>query len=428
MPSNKNCIFVLCTICCLTAATTLFAQSYPASSVTFSGDSAFSSTELLAASGVTPGASLDQAGMQAAAQRLNDSGMFATVRFSFNGRELHYELTPATDLLSTQFANFPWWSETNLSGELASKVPLFHGKAAAESGMQRKVIAALTAMLAARQVEAQITAMPGVDAVTGIANMLIFRVTSPQVHIGELQFTGASAEWADRLAEIDKAAAKVDYSTTETPATLTQAIQTMYRDKGYLEANVPSVAAQAPVVDSGVVRVPMMISIEQGAQYRLGQFSLAGSVLMDQTQFLSKATLKPGDVVEESKLRQTMSMLSSPYVTRGYLRAKITASPEFHRAERTVDYAITVTPGDVYTMGTVQVKNLDVEKTALFLKVWTMQAGAPYDASYVGQILKKNVKEVHALDGYSASYKQYEHEDTHVVDLVVTFVKGGTLN
>ncbi len=177
-----------------------------------------------------------------------------------------------------------------------------------------------------------------------------------------------------------------------------------------------------------MVRVPMVITVEPGVQYRLGRFSLAGSVLMDQAQFLSKAILKPGDIVEEEKLRQTMSMVNSPYVTRGYLRAKITATPEFHRAERTVDYAITVTPGDVYTMGTLQVKNLDSEKTALFLKVWTLGAGAPYDASYVGQVLKKNAKDVHALDGYSASYKQYEHEDTHVVDLVVTFVKGGTLN
>jgi hypothetical protein len=32
-----------------------------------------------------------------------------------------------------------------------------------------------------------------------------------------------------------------------------------------------------------------------------------------------------------------------------------------------------------------------------------------------------------SLDGYSASYKQFEHEDTHVVDLVVTFHQGGPL-
>lgn len=283
-------------------------------------------------------------------------------------------------------------------------------------------------MLADRQVKAQIEATPSVDSATGKPKALEFRVTSPLVQIAELKFLGATTEWNGPLTEIGKAALTVDYSTLETPLTLTQAVEHLYRDRGYLEVTVPSIVTQPPTIDSGVVRVPMTISIVPGEQYRLGQVSLAGSVLMDQTQFLAKSTLKPGDIVEEAKLRHTMSMLSSPYVTRGYLRAKITATPVFHRPERSVDYAITVTPGDVYTMGTLQVKNLDPEKTALFLKVWKLQAGASYDASYVAQVLKKNAKNIHALDGYSANYRQYEHEDTHIVDLVVTFVKGGTLN
>ncbi len=169
--------------------------------------------------------------MQAAAQRLNDSGMFATVRFSFNGRELHYELTPATNLLPARFANFPWWDEKDLSTQLSSKVPLFHGQAAPESGTERKVIAALTAMLAAQQVGAEIAATPSLDQTTGKANALVFHITNPLVQIGQLKFNGATVEWTDRLAEIDKAAAKVDYSAMETQATLIQAIQSVYRDK-----------------------------------------------------------------------------------------------------------------------------------------------------------------------------------------------------
>jgi hypothetical protein len=35
---------------------------------------------------------------------------------------------------------------------------------------------------------------------------------------------------------------------------------------------------------------------------------------------------------------------------------------------------------------------------------------------------------LHELDGLSASYKQSEHEDSHVVDLTVTFQKGGAVN
>jgi outer membrane protein assembly factor BamA len=413
---------------CLSLSSSLFAQSYPVQKITFAGDPSFSSTELVAASGVAPGASIDQAAMQAGAVKLNDSGMFATVHFSFNGQELHYELTPATNLLPARFANFPWWQEKEIAAQLGAKVPLFHGEAAPESGTQQKLIEALTAMLAARDVKAQVEATQSIGAGTGKADALVFRVTNPAVQIGELTFTGATPEWSDRLAEIQKAASTVDYSASESPATLTQAIQHVYRDKGYLEVKVPSVVAQPPVLNAGVVRVPMAIAIEPGAQYRLGHFSLAGSVLMDQAQFLASATVKPGDVVEEDKLRQTMRMLSSPYVTRGYLRAKISAMPDYHREQGTVDYAITVTPGDVYTMGKLDVKDLDAEKTTLFLKIWKLNAGAPYDASYVAQFLKKNAKDLHPLDGYSAGYKQYEHEDTHVVDLVVSFVKGGLLN
>src|SRR5277367_3755126 len=72
--------FPIWIIACLCFGSRMLAQSYPVPAVTFSGDPAFSSTELLAAGGLAIGASMDQGAMQAAAQRLNDSGMFATVR------------------------------------------------------------------------------------------------------------------------------------------------------------------------------------------------------------------------------------------------------------------------------------------------------------------------------------------------------------
>jgi hypothetical protein len=36
-------------------------------------------------------------------------------------------------------------------------------------------------------------------------------------------------------------------------------------------------------------------------------------------------------------------------------------------------------------------------------------AGGVYDATYAPVFLNKNAKTLHALDGWSASYKQYEH-------------------
>jgi outer membrane protein insertion porin family len=420
--------FAVLVLVLLPAGSGLVAQSYPVKSITFSGVPSFTPAELLTASGLSTAAPIDQAGMQAAAQRLDATGMFATIKFKFDGRELHYDLTPSTELLPAHFSNFPWWDTKEISDKLVSTVPLFHGRVALDSGTQQKVIDALTEMLAARQVEAKITATPEVDRGSGKSTGLEFRVTSPPVQIGDVTFSGNNSAWTARLAEIGTAAAGQEYSTLETPTTLSQAVENIYREQGYLEARVSSVTRQPPSIQAGAVRVPMVVAVEEGVQYRLGQFTLAGSVLMDQAEFLGKATLKPGDVVDPAKLRRTMQMLSSPYVTRGYLRAKIVATPSLHPAEQKADYAIAVTPGDVYKMGRLEIKDLDPELTALVLKNWKLDEGAAYDASYPALFLKKNAKDLHPLDGYSASYKQYEHEDTHVVDLVVTFRRGGPVS
>jgi hypothetical protein len=46
----------------------------------------------------------------------------------------------------------------------------------------------------------------------------------------------------------------------------------------------------------------------------------------------------------------------------------------------------------------------------------------------VPQFLNKYKSQLHSLDGWSASYKAFEHDDTRIVDLVVTFRPGGPLN
>ncbi len=78
-------------------------------------------------------------------------------------------------------------------------------------------------------------------------------------------------------------------------------------------------------------------------------------------------------------------------------------------------------------MGKLELANVSDTQRAQFLSVWKMNAGDPYDASYPPSFLVKNHASLRAFDDYSASYKQYEHEDTHIVDLVVTFQHGGPL-
>ncbi|MGC2298667.1 MAG: POTRA domain-containing protein, partial [Acidobacteriaceae bacterium] len=109
------------------------AQKYVPKKIVFSGTTA-SQAELLAVSGLKPGDSLGQAEIQAAAQKLIDTGLFTDVRFAFDGAALTYILKPATGMEAVTYANFPWWDEKTLNTAVAAKVPLFHGSVPLESG------------------------------------------------------------------------------------------------------------------------------------------------------------------------------------------------------------------------------------------------------------------------------------------------------
>ena len=55
-----------------------------------------------------------------------------------------------------------------------------------------------------------------------------------------------------------------------------------------------------------------------------------------------------------------------------------------------------------------------------------MNPGDFYDINYMSTFLKQH-KDLQALRGYSASYRALSDPNTHLVDLTITFVKGGTL-
>jgi outer membrane protein assembly factor BamA len=425
MFARTRCCLACFSLCFLLVPAAL-AQKYIPRSITFSGYAGASQAELLAATGLAPGVALGQPEIQAAAQKLDNTGLFSDIRFSFNGVELHYTLKPADGAAPVIYANFPWWKGADLTAAVAAKVPLFHGSVVPESGLQNEVVAALTTLVREKGVSATVTAMPNTND-SGQTVGVTFRIDSPPVQVGAVTFTGAGAQWAAPLAAIEKAAAGQDYGVG-TKSTLEAALKAVYHRKGYLDVSLDNFAYGQPQFTNGKVTVPVSAAINEGAQYRLAGLRLSGDVLMKPDEFAKQAKLHTGDVVDEDLLRQTLANVAWPYKAKGYLRAAITADPVFDRAKHTVDYSITVTPGPVFQMGKLTLVNLAPDQQALVMKYWALHSGDVYDATYPPSFLNRNKNTLHALDGWSASYKEYAHLDTHIVDLVITFRPGGALN
>ena len=413
----------LCTVLCFLLVPALQAQKYVPKTITFSGYSEASQAELLKATGLVPGVAVGQPEIQAAAQKLNNTGLFSDIRFTFNGVDLHYALKPATDAVPALYENFPWWTGNALNAAVAAKVPLFHGQVVPESGLQSEVVAALTALLQQKGVSATVSAVLSKGNTAGV----VFRIDSPSVEIGAVTFTGASPEWAESLAAIEKAAQGQSYGAGA-ESTLDAAVKAIYHRKGYLDVALEKFAYGQPELTGNKVMVPASAAISEGPQYRLAALKLSGDVLVKPDDFAKEAKLHPGDVVNEDLLRQTLANVAWPYKAKGYLRAAISANPTFDRTSHTVDYSITVTPGPVFRMGKLSLVNLNPTQQALVTKYWALHAGDVYDATYAPTFLNRNKATLHALDGWSATYKEYANLDTHIVDLVITFRPGGPVN
>lgn len=401
------------------------AQTLIPKQITFGGTTA-SQTELLSASGLKPGSALTQADVQAAAQKLLDTGMFSDIQFRFDGVELHYALKAAEGMAPVSFANFPWWDGPALEAAVEKRVPLYHGSVPPESGMQKAVADALTAMLKEKGVDATVTAAPAQDLGSGKTQGIVYHIDAPPIQIGAVSFSGVSADWATPVAGIAKAAEGQTFDGA-TEATLRVALEAIYHRQGYLEMQLNGFAHGPPQVADGKVAVPVSANLVEGTQYKVAALTLAGSVLMKPEDFAKTAKLHPGDVANEDLLRATLATVAWPYKAHGYLRAKIDAAPRFDAANHAVSYAITVEPGPVFTMGELSLLNLSDAQKADVLKYWPMRQGDVYDATVAVSFLLKNKANLRSLDGWSGSWKAYEHEDTHVVDLVVTFRQGGSL-
>jgi len=150
----------------LATAFSAWSQKFIPKTIQFKGDPEYSTEEMLAASGLKKGETLDYAGMNECSKRLMDTGMFASLTFKFDGQDLIFQLTPADQLAPVHLDNLPIAAGAELDARLHQKFPLYHGKLPSEGGLLDQVRGELEAMLAAEGIKATVVAMPGGDTKT----------------------------------------------------------------------------------------------------------------------------------------------------------------------------------------------------------------------------------------------------------------------
>ena len=422
------------TISLLPAALLFLAASLPAAgqkflpkSIQFKGDPEYSDQELLAAAGLKKGAVLTSAEMNDHSKQLMDTGVFDTLTFKFDGQDLVYSLVPSTTMFPIRLENLPLAPGKELDAALHERFPLYHGKVPADGGLTDGVRKAFEQMLAAKGIEAAVTAMPSAALGSKKAAAMSFSIATPSVRVGALQLQGVSPALQAKIKPVADRATGTPFDTMNSQINLEHAFASFYADEGYAAVKVHAQRSGEPVAAAQAIAVPFTVTIEEGRLYKLGSIHLPPDAPLTQADIEKALGPHPDGLVKGPTLRGAWMLISSRYKAKGYLDCAVTPHPEFDDASGTVNYTVSVETGSVYHLAFAKFENVSDELRSHLMRVWQMLPGDTFDQSYVEGFLFRAQKEdpvlQRSLAGVKAAFEVRADPNTHEVNCVLHFTK-----
>ena len=415
---------------CLTA-TSAIAQQYTVKNLVFDGETPYSQSALEAASGLKPGETISKSDLQAASQRLVDTGAFEDLQSSLNGPVKAISVifkikgVDPSRMLTATFDNFVWFEPSELTSELQKAVPLFDGTVPEAGNQADAIVTALKKMLAAKGVDATVTFEPVAPSPSQPLRLAEFHVAKPSVRFHSLTISGAAPRFTDSMNKLSTTAPGQLYYEGLVPVSVSNVLLSVYRGAGYQASKLASLTRKVASSDGLAVGVDVAATIEPGDVYHLSHLDWSGSPMMSAEGFAAEAEIHPGDVASQRALLVSLRKLEAAYRNKGYIDVVVTATPQLDTASHQVAFTIAAIPGEQYKLHQVTPVGLSEAQQQDFNMAWKMNPGDIFNEGYVASFLTNN-SAISSLNGYSAGFKTIANPDAHTVDLIMTFVKGGS--
>jgi outer membrane protein assembly factor BamA len=393
--------------------------------IRFQGAPQYTQEELLAAAGLKPDARLAASDVKAHAKQLNDTGMFAAVKFSSDSKGILYSLTPSGQLFPLHLDNLPLKLGKPLDEKLHERFPLYHGFLPASGSMLEGIRGALEEMLAAQGVKATVKA----DLTSGLGPQKItamnFTITSQAVRIGPIQLAGVSPAMQARANTLVNGQTGNAFDTESTAIGLQRAFEDLYQDQGYAAVKVDVMQADQLVISVQSIDIPFAVTVSEGGVYKLGSINYPGDALVpraDVEKILSKYPAGSGRPLDLYLLA-----VRDAYHARGYLDCSVVLNPSFNEAAHIVNYSIEIAPGAIYRLASVKFEGAPDAMAAKLTGLWKMAPSAAFDESYVSNFAARAQKQDKALGKWMqtviTTYDVKPDPATHEVSCIFHFAR-----
>ncbi len=363
--------------------------------IEFVGLKRLTAQQVIDASGLKVGDNVTREAIDAAAEKLMQSGLFRKlgykVRTADNEATLIFEVEEASRNLPVVFENFVWFSEDEIARAIRQDVPFFDGTAPEAGTTTDKIAAALQRLLSQKRIAGRVEHMP----YSGNGRQeILFTVEGVKIPVCSLRFPGATAISEADLIKASQSLLKSDYSRKNAGVFADYTLFPLYRHLGHLRAQFQpptAVVEESPSQCAGGVAVT--IQVDEGAVYSWEAAEWSGNQTLTNEDLSAALGMNAGEVADGLKIDKGLKDVRKAYGHRGYMTAEIKESVEFDDAARRVSYRIGVTEGPRYFMGKLIITGLSPEDAEQLKAKWTLGSNAVFDDSYIDSFRQTGLRE-----------------------------------
>jgi len=420
---------ILSTICLsILLTTTVFAQTgQKIAKIDIEGLQALTAETVIATSGLKIGDTFSVDAIDAAAQRLVDSGLFRKVGYRTRNAGANVTITFQLEEIKGQsspvaFDNFIWFSDEELAAAIKREVPTFNGSMPDTGNTNEAIKKALQHLLDEHK-------LPGQVEYNLTEHEHLFRVEGLSMRICILHFPGAQVVPEQKLIQATRTGMDQQYSRQTATVFPIYGLYPLYRELGHLRASFGAPIAKPGANTEGCEGVDLTIPVNEGVVYSWAKAEWFGNTVLSAAELDAALGMKAGEVANRRKLDKGLSDVQKAYGKSGHMAAHTNPTAQFDDAAAKVTFKIAVDEGPQYHMGTVEFKGFSADDAFILNKRWGLRSGEVYDQTYAvgflrdvaGEILSRMAKarEAQGKPMPNVSINEYPNAQTLTVNLVI---------
>src|SRR2546423_3295952 len=411
------------------------AQTLKLDRIEFKGLDKVKEAEALEKSGLQPGQSVTLDDVDAAANRLLESGLFKNLSYQVHGKTdkavVTFTVIEQTWNMPVAFDNFIWFTDEELNAAVRRKVPAFDGTAPEAGAVTEQIKQALEELLRERKIEGTVEYNFQEDPTTRKISHF-FSVKGPGLRVCKINYVGARAVAEETLVQKSGGIFDNEYSRAYVGGFVEGNLLPLYRERGYLRASFSPPKAKPDSTSDCERGVGVTVYVDEGAIYVWDKAAWEGNAALNGQELDIALGMKPREIANGLKIEKGLASVQKAYARKGYLAARVRAAQEFDDNARSVAYRFQVNEGPQYHMGELVITGLSETDLNNLRGRWRLLHGDVYDEGYLAEFIKKTVPEFlreavragHALPAMKIETKLTPDHEKHTVDVTINFKPG----